>query len=75
MQICRIEGEWNSQGNSPRRTQDEHGRFLCNEKKLNLRIKEKKKDNDLSHLSLLLRHGSQLIAFRARFVGGRPSLE
>jgi len=28
----------------------------------------------LSHLSLLFRHGSQLIAFRARFVGGRPSL-
>jgi hypothetical protein len=23
---------------------------------------------------LLLRHGSQLIAFRARFVGGRPSV-
>jgi hypothetical protein len=27
----------------------------------------------LSHLSLLFRHGSQLIALRARFVGGRPS--
>ena len=31
-------------------------------------------ENNLSHLSLLFRHGSQLIAFRARFVGGRPSL-
>ena len=29
---------------------------------------------NLSHFSLLLRHGSQLIAFRARFVGGRPSV-
>lgn len=29
---------------------------------------------DLSHLSLLFRHGSQLMAFRARLVGGRPSL-
>lgn len=27
----------------------------------------------LSHLSLLFRQGSQLIALRARFVGGRPS--
>jgi hypothetical protein len=28
---------------------------------------------DLSHLSLLFLHGSQLMAFRARLVGGRPS--
>ena len=28
---------------------------------------------NLSHFSLLFRHGSQLIALRARFVGGRPS--
>lgn len=27
----------------------------------------------LSHFNLLFRHGSQLIALRARFVGGRPS--
>ena len=28
---------------------------------------------DLSHLSLLFLHGSQFMALRARFVGGRPS--
>ena len=30
-------------------------------------------DTDLSHLSLLFLHGSQLIAFRARLGGGRAS--
>ena len=34
----------------------------------------KKNGQNLSHFNLLLRHGSQLIAFRARFVGGRPSV-
>ena len=34
----------------------------------------KKQNRNLSHFNLLLRQGSQLIAFRARFVGGRPSV-
>jgi len=38
-----------------------------------LRKKTGKKETHLSHLSLLFRHGSQLIAFRARLVGGLPS--
>jgi len=34
---------------------------------------KKGQETCLSHLSLEFRHGSQLIALRARFVGGRPS--
>jgi len=34
---------------------------------------EKGQETCLSHLSLEFRHGSQLMALRARFVGGRPS--
>jgi len=36
-------------------------------------IVKKGQETCLSHLSLEFRHGSQLIALRARFVGGRPS--
>jgi hypothetical protein len=51
------------------------GSFGCKNDQLirGKRIGEKRNRN-LSHFNLLLRHGSQLIAFRARFVGGRPSV-
>lgn len=51
------------------------GSFGCKNDQLirGKRIVEKWNRN-LSHFNLLLRHGSQLIAFRARFVGGRPSV-
>jgi len=39
-----------------------------------LKQEKKKKKTNLSHLSLLFRHGSQLMALRARFVGGLPSV-
>jgi hypothetical protein len=34
---------------------------------------QRRATTNLSHLSLLFLHGSQFIAFLARFVGGRPS--
>lgn len=37
------------------------------------RLRMQEHYTDLSHLSLLFRHGSQFIALRARFVDGRPS--
>ena len=51
------------------------GSFGCkNDELIRLKRREKRWNGNLSHFSLLLRHGSQLIAFRARFVGGRPSV-
>ena len=51
------------------------GSFGCKNDQL-IRGKRRggKWNRNLSHFNLLLRHGSQLIAFRVRFVGGRPSV-
>lgn len=59
---------------SPRRTHEEQGRFLQILRKDVRDIEVAKKKTNLSHLSLLFRHGSQLMALRARFVGGLPSV-
>lgn len=64
---------------SPRRTHEEQGRFLNKPEILrkhvrDIEVRKRKKKANLSHLSLLFRHGSQLMALRARFVGGLPSV-
>jgi hypothetical protein len=70
-------------GHRPRRTQEEHGRFLGGgvhqgSPRALLRrgaFEEgwREEGTHLSHFSLLFLHGSQLIAFLALLVGGRPS--
>lgn len=57
----------------PLRTQEEQGRFLGRGQRV-LGWGGGTTCTCLSHLSLLLRQGSQLMAFLARFVGGRPSV-
>jgi hypothetical protein len=63
---------------SPRRTHEEQGRFLAKPQILRKHVRDieagKRNKTNLSHLSLLFRHGSQLMALRARFVGGLPSV-
>ena len=58
---------------SPRRTHEEQGRFLQILRKDVRDIEVAKKKTNLSHLSLLFLQGSQFMALRARFVGGRGS--
>ena len=51
------------------------GSFGCkNDQLIRGKRNLEKWNRNLSHFNLLLRHGSQLMAFRARFVGGRPSV-
>lgn len=59
--------EWRDE---PLRTQLEQGRFLVRVSKRN---GGGERDSYLSHLSLLFLQGSQFMALRARFVGGRGS--
>jgi hypothetical protein len=60
-------------GHVPRNTHEEHGRFLEQRDELSHSIRYSPPFTDLSHFSLLFLQGSQFIALRARFVGGRPS--
>ena len=57
-------------GDGPLRTQLEQGRFLV---AVRMTLGTRAGRTYLSHLSLLFLQGSQLMALRARFVGGRGS--